>query len=250
MHYVLQRALTLTELASIPYFSITNYYIVDIIVFAKFDEIPSLPFQYSPHMHYLCINKIYKALQRALTLIELAPCPYYVLPIKGEVQGFGGGWYCFCCGSHRNRHPRSVLFALYLLNQWVDFDQTGIYALLGREKEVIRSRWPHFQCHTSTLNVKFWLNKVCLQPISWIKWRILAKLSVLQRWDSSKILKYLMILIYFQGHHTIKMSIACTLSPEPICGFWQKKYHCGMGKKWFDFGDRDSYTSWHCTSKY
>ena len=41
----LQRAITLIELAPSPYFSITciNVHLVDINVFAKFDEIPSLP---------------------------------------------------------------------------------------------------------------------------------------------------------------------------------------------------------------
>ena len=41
----LQRAITLTELAPSPYFSIINVYLVDINVFAKFYEIPSSPFQ-------------------------------------------------------------------------------------------------------------------------------------------------------------------------------------------------------------
>ena len=41
----LQRAITLTELAPSPYFSIINVYLVDINVFEKFNEIPSLPFQ-------------------------------------------------------------------------------------------------------------------------------------------------------------------------------------------------------------
>ena len=36
---------TLTELAPSPYFSIINVQLVDINVFAKFYEIPSLPFQ-------------------------------------------------------------------------------------------------------------------------------------------------------------------------------------------------------------
>ena len=36
----LQRAVTLTELAPSPYFSIINVHLVDINVFAKFDEIP------------------------------------------------------------------------------------------------------------------------------------------------------------------------------------------------------------------
>ena len=42
----LQRAITLiTELAPSPYFSIINVHLVDINVFAKSDEIPSLPIQ-------------------------------------------------------------------------------------------------------------------------------------------------------------------------------------------------------------
>ena len=41
----LQRAITRTELAPSPYFSIMNVHPVDINVFAKFYEIPSLPFQ-------------------------------------------------------------------------------------------------------------------------------------------------------------------------------------------------------------
>ena len=41
----LQRAITLTELAPSPYFSITNVHHVHINAFAKFDEIPSLPVQ-------------------------------------------------------------------------------------------------------------------------------------------------------------------------------------------------------------
>ena len=41
----LQRAITLIELAPSPYFSIINVHLVDIKVFAKYDKIPSLPFQ-------------------------------------------------------------------------------------------------------------------------------------------------------------------------------------------------------------
>ena len=41
----LQRAITLTELAPGPYFSIINVNLVDINVFAKSDEIPSSPVQ-------------------------------------------------------------------------------------------------------------------------------------------------------------------------------------------------------------
>ena len=41
----LYRAITLTELAPSPYFSIINVHLVDTNVFAKFHEIPLLPFQ-------------------------------------------------------------------------------------------------------------------------------------------------------------------------------------------------------------
>ena len=41
----LQRAITLIELAPSPNFSIINVHPMDINVFAKFYEIPSLPFQ-------------------------------------------------------------------------------------------------------------------------------------------------------------------------------------------------------------
>ena len=42
-HEALQRAITLIELAPSPYFSIMNVYLEDINVFARFDEIASLP---------------------------------------------------------------------------------------------------------------------------------------------------------------------------------------------------------------
>ena len=41
----LQRVITLSELASSPYFPIINVHLVDINVFAKSDKIPSLPVQ-------------------------------------------------------------------------------------------------------------------------------------------------------------------------------------------------------------
>ena len=43
MDIELQRAITLTELAPSPYFSIINVHLVDINVFSKADEIPSVP---------------------------------------------------------------------------------------------------------------------------------------------------------------------------------------------------------------
>ena len=69
----LQRAITLTELAPSPYFSIINVHLVDINVFAKSHEIQSLPIQIikeKPKCHR-------EDLQRAITLKELAPCPCF-----------------------------------------------------------------------------------------------------------------------------------------------------------------------------
>ena len=45
----------------------------------------------------------------------------------------------------------------YLLNQSMDFDQTCKETSIEHGEEIIRFRWPwpHFQGHTSTLNVNF-----------------------------------------------------------------------------------------------
>ena len=74
-------------------------------------------------------------------------CPPPPLPTKGWVA------YCFWCGFRQCRHPCSFMPALYLLNQWVDFDQTCTDTLMGGGKEVFSFwwHWPHFQGHTSTL---------------------------------------------------------------------------------------------------
>ena len=47
-----------------------------------------------------------------------------------------GGTYCFWCRS--SRHLRCFLSAFYLLNQWVDFEQTCRDTLFGEGIEVIR----------------------------------------------------------------------------------------------------------------
>ena len=72
---------------------------------------------------------------------------------------------------HRRR-LHSWLSALCLLNQWVDFDQTGTDTLLGWGKEMIRFGWlwTHFQGHSSTLKFSNFVQKSL---------RILAKLPVL-----------------------------------------------------------------------
>ena len=67
------KGITLTELAPSTFYSNTNVHLVDINVFAKFDEIPSLPVQdikEKPKCHGQRIT-------RAITLTELAPSPYF-----------------------------------------------------------------------------------------------------------------------------------------------------------------------------
>ena len=56
----LQKAITLTELAPSPYFSIINVHLVDINVFAKSDEFPSLPVQVIKEKTKMLRIKTYK----------------------------------------------------------------------------------------------------------------------------------------------------------------------------------------------
>ena len=95
---------------------------------------------------------------------------YTLLHTKHESSGPGGlgdlcppnrrwGTYCFWCVSRRRRRrrqrprrrprPRSFFPTWYLLNQWMDFNQTCIDTWLGGEKELIRLwwPWPYFQGH-------------------------------------------------------------------------------------------------------
>ena len=80
----LQRAITLTELAPSPYFSIINVHLVDINVFAKSDEIPSLPVQVikeKPKCREL-------RLTRGINSKSLVPSPYFFY------------YKCSSCGYH------------------------------------------------------------------------------------------------------------------------------------------------------
>ena len=56
----LQRAITILELAPSPYFSIINVHLVNINVFAKFHEIPSLPVQVIKEKPKCCGLRIIK----------------------------------------------------------------------------------------------------------------------------------------------------------------------------------------------
>ena len=110
-------------------------------------------------------------------MMELCPLSW-----KGWGCGCGGGWgghIAFLWGSRWRWH--CSFSALCLRNQRVYFDQTCTDTLLGGRKEVIRFWWPWplFQGDTSTEIFKFLPKKACVHPISWTKWRILAKLYIL-----------------------------------------------------------------------
>ena len=60
MHLELQRAITLTELGPSPFNPNRNIHLVDINVFAKSDEIPSLPVQDIKERQKCCGQRIIK----------------------------------------------------------------------------------------------------------------------------------------------------------------------------------------------
>ena len=151
-------------------------------------------------------------------------------------QQRGGGTYCFWCRSRRSWYPHCSLSALYLLNQWVDFDQTCTDTLLGGRKEVIRFWWPlvtpvlwYFQILTKTsLSAPYLLNQMTdsgqtsyIVTLGWFKFLI----RFWWPWPN------------FQGHHTIKTEIfefcpkklVCTLSLEPNGRFCPNFIYCNVG---------------------
>ena len=156
-----------------------------------------------------------------------------------------GGGHCFWCGSHRCRC--SLLSALYLLNQWMDFDQTCTDTLLGEGKTVIRFwwPWPHFQGHTGTLKFFNFDQKSLSAPYLLNQMTDSGQTSYIVTLGCFKdFIRFWWPWGNFQGHYTIKtvqMSLVFTLSCEPIHGFWPNLYrnYWNMGKKWLDFGDLD-----------
>ena len=148
---------------------------------------------------------------------------FYTFIMSPQPKG-SGGTYCFWCRSCWRLC--SFLSALYLLNQWVDFDQTCTNTLLGVGKEVIKFwwLWPHFQGHTSTLNYQILTKKSLSAPYLSNQITDSGETSyiVMLGWFKD-LRKFWWHWPNFQGHHTIKtvkMSLVCTLSPEPIGGFW------------------------------
>ena len=116
----------------------------------------------------------------------------------------------------------------------MDFDQTCTETPLWYEEEMLRFwwPWPHFQSHTSTLNVKFWPKNLSApylfnQMIDYGQTLSIVSLGL-------EVIRFWWPWPNFQGHHTIKtvkMSLVCTLSPEPIGGFWPNLYR-NTNKTW------------------
>ena len=81
-HLELQREITLIELAPSPYFFVSSICLAYMNMFARFDENPAMTlrvikekaFELLRKKHYI---KSHLELQREITLIDLAPSPYF-----------------------------------------------------------------------------------------------------------------------------------------------------------------------------
>ena len=73
-HLELQREITLIELAPSPYFFVSIICLAYMNMFARFDENPAMTLRVIKEKHYI---KSHLELQREITLIELAPSPYF-----------------------------------------------------------------------------------------------------------------------------------------------------------------------------
>ena len=73
-HLELQREITLIELAPSPYFFVSSICLAYMNMFARFDENPAMTLRVIRKKHYI---KSHLELQREITLIELAPSPYF-----------------------------------------------------------------------------------------------------------------------------------------------------------------------------
>ena len=74
-HLELQREITLIELAPSPYFFVSSICLAYMNMFARFDENPAMTLRVIKEkaLYY----KSHLELQREITLIELAPSPYF-----------------------------------------------------------------------------------------------------------------------------------------------------------------------------
>ena len=74
----------------------------------------------------------------------------------------------------------SCLHSIFSTNGWILTKLAQTHYWEGGKKW-FRFWWPwsHFQGHTSNLNYQILTKKAYLHPISWTKWRILAKFHIL-----------------------------------------------------------------------
>ena len=86
IHEGLQRTITLTELAtSSPYFSIINVNLEDIHVFARSDEIPSLPVQDTKENGRMVVKTVYPLKQCVGGIMKVLLCPqHFFLHVYGK----------------------------------------------------------------------------------------------------------------------------------------------------------------------
>ena len=73
-HLELQKEITLIELAPSPYFFVSSICLAYMNMFARFDESPYMAYNSISTKHYI---KNHLELQKEITLIELAPSPYF-----------------------------------------------------------------------------------------------------------------------------------------------------------------------------
>ena len=123
------------------------------------------------------------------------------------------------------------LSAPYLLNQMTDSGQTSYIVMLGWFKDLITFwwPWPNFQGrHTiKTKIVKFWPPKAA--PYLLNQMTDSGQTSYIITGWFKDLNRFWWPWPNFQGHHTIKMSLVCTLYPEPIGGFWPKLHRNTIG---------------------
>ena len=154
------------------------------------------------YLNGLIFHNVLDSFKQKLRLSLCLPPP--LPPPAPSPQPKERGAYCFWCGSRRR--PRCLLSALYLLTQWVDFDQTC--TLLGGRKKwldfcdldlifkVTPALW-NFQILTKTksLSAPFLLNQMADSgQISYI---------LMLGWFKN-IIRFWWPWPNFQGHHTIK----------------------------------------------
>ena len=145
------------------------------------------------------------------------------------------GTYWFWCGSRWRRRPRSLLSALYLLNQRVDFSPNLQRHIIGTGK---RSDWilvtlTLFSRSHQPFELSHFDQKRLSAPYLLNQMMVSGQTSCIKTLGRFKdLIRFWWSWPNFQGHHTIKtlkMSLVCPLSPEPNSGFWSNLHRNTIG---------------------